>query len=184
MSDGYLIFDDGLVKLGDEEVPGILKSLAVRGSVRFDEAERDGLSGKVKTPMGWEDADVCLVVELLTDENSDCYDKLSDLNALFVGADNGGNPKVYDVVNRHLQARGLERVVFAGLESMESDRDDVMFCAMSFTEHTPVMVEAERRVVASQKAMGEGSPLAALSEAAPEPEIDEDLLRIGLEATR
>ena len=41
-----ITFEDGVVKLGDEEVPGILRSLRVSGKVRFDEQKVDGSSGK------------------------------------------------------------------------------------------------------------------------------------------
>ena len=34
-----LTFEDGVVKLGDAEFPGILRSLSVSGYVRFDEQE-------------------------------------------------------------------------------------------------------------------------------------------------
>ena len=62
MPDGMLTFDDGIVQLAGNPVPGILKSLSIAGQVRFDEAEQDGLSGKVKVPMGWTDADITLVM--------------------------------------------------------------------------------------------------------------------------
>lgn len=144
--DGLLTFSHGSVRLGSSSVPGILKSLRVRGSVLFDEAEVDGLSGTTKTPKGWEDAAVTLVVELLTDDTGNCYDKLTRLDALFRGLDNNANPKVLDVANPHITARGVERVVFAGLNSTETDADDVVEATLRFTEHRPVVLRAEKQV--------------------------------------
>jgi len=143
--DGMLTFSHGEVRLGSKLVPGILKSLRVRGAVVFDEAQADGLSGKTKTPKGWDDCAVSLAVELLTDSTS-CYDKLTSLDALFRGHDNGANPRVLDVTNPHVTARGIERVVFAGLESSETDRDDVIMASLRFTEHRPHIIRAEKRV--------------------------------------
>ena len=145
MTDGTLTFAHGEVRLGGSAVPGILRGLNIRGSVRFDESERDGLSGKAKTPMGWEDCDVSLTVELLTDEASDCYDKLGKVDALFRGRDNGANPRVLTVANAHVTARGIERVVFSGLDSRETDQDDVIEAVLKFIEYCPPVVRAEQR---------------------------------------
>jgi hypothetical protein len=152
MMDGLLNFAHGEVRLGSHTVPGILRTLRVGGKVRFDESEPDGLSGKAKTPMGWEDCAVSLGVELLTDERGTCYDKLAELDGLFRGHDNGANPRVLDVANAHLTARGIERVVFAGLDSSESDRDDVILATLHFTEHRPPVIRLEQVVGAAHDA--------------------------------
>eukprot|EP00828_Plagiopyla_frontata_P043835 TRINITY_DN6983_c0_g1_i2.p1 TRINITY_DN6983_c0_g1~~TRINITY_DN6983_c0_g1_i2.p1 ORF type:complete len:167 (+),score=43.12 TRINITY_DN6983_c0_g1_i2:196-696(+) len=150
--DGYLTFDDGKVTLGSSELDGLLQQMTVRGAVRFDKAEQDGMSGKTKTPMGWDDADISLTLLLETDEQSDCYERLDDLDALFKGQDNGGNPKILTVLNRHCQARHINQVVFSGLDSQESNRDDAILATLAFTEHRPATVAQEERVVASGKA--------------------------------
>ncbi|WP_320175796.1 hypothetical protein [Maridesulfovibrio sp.] len=152
MVDGYLTFDDGKVSLGGTELDGVLQQMSVRGAVRFDKAEQDGMSGKVKVPMGWEDADITLTLLLKTDDNADCYDRLDDLDALFKGQDSGGNPKILNVLNRHCQARHINQVVFAALDSQESTRDDAILATLSFSEHRPAVVTTEERVIASGKA--------------------------------
>lgn len=55
-----IVFEDGIISLGGEEVPGILRSLSVNGQVRFDEQKVDGASGKKKTPVGYEDCDISI----------------------------------------------------------------------------------------------------------------------------
>jgi hypothetical protein len=141
----YLSFEHGIVTLGETTVPGILKSQSIKGSVRFDEAEQDGLSGKTKIPMGFEDSDINLVVELLTDTDSDCYEKLSALNSLFKTIDEQNNPVIYKVLNPHIAARGIRQVVFSGLESSESDENDIILANISFTEHEPAVLKVEKR---------------------------------------
>lgn len=153
--DGVLSFDHGIVRLGSKEVPGILRELRVRGSVRFDETEQDGHSGKVKTPMGWEDCAVTLTVELLTDEGGTCYDRLNQVDALFRGHDNNANPRVLDVTNPHVTSRGIERVVFSGLESSETDQDDVIMAILRFSEDRPPVIRAEKRVGAKRSTTDE-----------------------------
>lgn len=147
MSDGVLIFDDGRVMLGGEELPGLLLRLSVKGEVRFDESKNDGSSGKKRTPLGWKDADVALEMELLTDEDSDCYDKLAALDRVFKGRGTHAAPKVLEVSNRHLRARGVSRVVFSGLDSRETNADDMILVSLQFMEHLPPVVKAEARAI-------------------------------------
>ena len=71
-----LVFEDGLIRLGDTELPGVLTELRVDGKVRFDTQKKDGSSGKKKTPKGFEDSDIMVSMLLLTDSESQCYEKL------------------------------------------------------------------------------------------------------------
>lgn len=147
--DGLLTFAHGQIRLGAKTVPGLLRDMRVGGAVRFDESERDGLSGKAKTPMGWEDCTISLTVDLLTEHSSSCYDKLAEIDALFRGHDNGANPRVLTVSNPHVTSRGIEKVVFSGLQSSETNQDDTLMAILKFTEHRPPIVRAEKRVSAS-----------------------------------
>ena len=45
-----LTFEDGIVRISGEELPGLLSDLRVSGQVRFDEQQVDKTSGKKKTP--------------------------------------------------------------------------------------------------------------------------------------
>lgn len=179
MVDGCLTIDHGRITLNGAAVPGILKSQAIKGAVRFDTAEPDGHSGTVRTPLGWEDADVVLVVELISGAQTapytgsdTCYEKLARIDRIFKGSDNGGNPKVYDVVNPHITARGIDQVVFSGLQSMETDKDDVLEIHMNFVEHLPFIQTREARVASSDKAY---APSPAGQEAEPDPAIMVDI---------
>ncbi|NDY73988.1 hypothetical protein DO021_19660 [Desulfobacter hydrogenophilus] len=182
MSDGLLEFGHGAVLLDGTELPGIFKSQAIAGSVRFDTAKPDGLSGTAKTPLGWEDADITLVIDLISDSQtrpyiagSNCYDKLNQINAIFKGYDNGSNPKVYEVDNAHVLARGISHVVFSGLYSRESARDDIIQVTLNFVEHTPPVQVAEKRVVGSDAATEAAPAATTTSAAAPDETIMVDV---------
>ena len=175
MPDGILSFEHGEIRLGSVLLPGTLKSLSVRGQVRFDEAEPDSESGKAKMAMGWEDSDITIIVELLSDEETNCYDKLAELDAsFFKDTDNSENPIVYTVFNEHLFARDIQKVVFNGLESSETDEDDVILAILSFVEHIPVITIAEERMLASDKAKGETTPSTTTKEPEADPAIVKD----------
>ena len=175
MPDGYLTFDDGRVQLGDDYVDGVLKSMNIRGEVRFDEVEQEGLSGKTRVPCGWEDAAIVLVVELLSDADSTCYEKLEELNALFKNYDRSIDPLVYDIRNAHANARGVWEVYFSGLESNETDEEDVIQATLAFTETAPAVVEAEKPVIASDQAVVADSALTAGEGVTPDKKIMVDV---------
>ena len=149
MPDSYLTIEDGHVSLGGSLLPGIFRRMYISGAVRFDQAEQDPKSGTEKTAMGWEDAEVNLVLDLLTDEVSDCYEKLEELTAIFIAVDANAKPQVYDVTNRHVTARGINQVVFSGFYSSERDRNDTIQATLVFTEHNPPVTVAEDRSTAA-----------------------------------
>lgn len=156
--DGYLTFEDGVLSLDGESIPGVLAGSNITCEVKFDEAESDQLSGKKKTPMGWEDAEIDFDYKLLSDDDGDCYEKLARVNALFKGYGDSAAPKILTPLNRHIQARGIDQVVFKSLGSKETDKDDVIVVTLHFAEHVPPVVQAEERVVKSDQAKtGSGS---------------------------
>lgn len=139
-----LTFEDGIIRIDGEELPGILDNLRVACAVRFDEQKVDKASGKKKTPQGWEDADISLSLILTTDKTGTCYDKLDTLNGYFKKADGKANPQIFTIANRHLLARGVRRVVFSKLDSAENMKTDEIKASLSFVEHNPPILKQER----------------------------------------
>ena len=142
----FITFEDGLIRLGGEELPGILQSLRIDGRVRYDEQQVDGTSGKSKTPQGWEDHVIAAVLMLTTDDESDCYEKLEQLAPFFKTPDAKANPQIYSVTNRHAQTRGIRQVVFDRLESSENHNTDEIRVTLGFTEHNPPIIRTEGAV--------------------------------------
>ena len=139
-----LVFEDGLIRLGDTELPGILTVLRVDGMLRFYQQKKDGSSGKKKTPKGFEDSDVMVTMLLLTDSESQCYEKLEQVSGLFRKIDDKANPQVYTVTNRHLLARGVRQVVFSKLQSSENNGSDEIRVTLGFVEHNPPVTKIEK----------------------------------------
>lgn len=161
-----LTFEDGEIRLAGELVPGIFDSLRVDGKVRFDEQQVDGASGKKKTPKGFEDCDIAAGLYLETDGESTCYDKLARVNAMFKSVDGKANPKILDVSNPHISARGIRQVVFSRLESAENTSTDEIQVTLGFVEHNPPIVRTEKAQAktptpaeaAQQAARGDSKP--------------------------
>ena len=142
-------WEDGLIKIDGDTLPGLLVEQSIDGAVRFDEQKPDGASGSKRTPQGWENGNVNLTLILLTDAESDCYEKLEIITKLFKGHDSKANPKVLSVTNRHLMAWGISELIFSGLSSYESDEDDTIYATLVFTENNPPIVKTEKQVAKS-----------------------------------
>lgn len=166
--DGYLTFEDGVLSLDGTAVPGVFVNANILCDVKFDEAQSDQLSGLKKTPMGWEDAEIDFDYELFSDAEGDCYDKLARLNALFKGYGDSAQPKIFTPLNRHIQARGVEQVVFKSLGSRETNRKDTVLVTLHFVEHTPPVVLAEERVVRADQATTAAGAAPSINPASPE----------------
>ncbi len=179
-----LTFEDGIVRVNGEELPGILADMRVACAVRFDEQSVDKTSGKKKTPQGWEDADISLSLYLLTDDNGSCYDKLDALNAVFRQTDGKANPAIFTVANRHLLARGIRQVVFSKLDSAESMQTDDIRATLSFVEHNPPIVRQEQacamKMTAGQIAKKAAEAVKGAAQAAGE-KIEAPLEVIGID---
>ena len=144
-----LRFEDGNVTLGDTLLPGILVSQQIGCAVKIDTAQVEGQAKKTQTPLEWDNASISLCLDLLTDDatddsvgpqmesmGTDCYQKLFNLNRIFKGKDDG-RAQIYRVNSRHTHARGLDQVIFSGLDSDESDQDDVIRVTLTFVEYLP-----------------------------------------------
>lgn len=175
MSDGLLSFADGVVKVGTEELPGVLVAQSIRCAVRYDQSRPDSMSGRNKLALGWEDATVLLTLDLLTDKTSDCYEKLEKINKIFKGADRKkATPTIYTVVGRHLRARGINRVVFDSLDSTEDDQQDVIQVTLAFVEHLPPVLKREKRANATKASTSATTAPTSTAQPAAAPAITED----------
>lgn len=141
-----ITFADGMIRLGGEELPGILQQLRIDGKVRYDSQQVDGSSGASKTPQGWEDHTLSATLVLATDETTDCYEKLAHLVPFFKKPDPKANPQIYTIANRHAQVRGIRLVVFDRLESSENSKNDTISVSLGFVEHKPPIIRTEAAV--------------------------------------
>ena len=172
-----ITFEDGVVTLAGEEVPGILHSLRVDGKVRFDEQKVDGSSGKKKTPQGFEDSDIMISLYLVTVDDSSCYDKLETLSGMFRKVDDKANPQIYTVANRHLLARGVRQVCFSKLQTAENDRTDEITATLGFVEHNPPVVKTEKAQAKTPTGKELAEQAAEKAKQAAEPKEDELIIK-------
>lgn len=133
----------GKVKVGGVILPGVFQNIEVDGDVRIDEAEVEGKSAKPKQAVGYEDAKVKLNIALLNDDSSTPYEKLKIIQNIFKKPGQE-LPNVYEIINRHLQARGISKVVFKKLTSSEDNNRDVIRATCEFWEYIPITIQAKK----------------------------------------
>lgn len=138
--------DVGRMKLDGRLLPGVPERLEVQGEVRVDREQIAGQSGSAKQPLGFEDAEITLVLRLPTDDQSTCYDKIAELASIFRSVDSMARPHVFRIVNKHVAAWGIGDVVFAGLKTAEDNEDDSARAELRFVEFRPVLVKKEAMV--------------------------------------
>ncbi len=174
-----LTFEDGIIRLGGEELPGLLQSLKIDGKVRYDEQKVDGSSGKRKTPQGWEDHAIAAVLLLTTDETSDCYEKLETLTPFFKTPDSNANPQIYTFTNRHAQVRGIRQVIFDHFESNENQSTDEIRIMLGFTEHNPPIIRTEGNVAKTPTASELAEQASNVAKTASEKPIEDEAIISG-----
>ncbi|WP_334110588.1 LysM peptidoglycan-binding domain-containing protein [Thermodesulfitimonas autotrophica] len=140
-----IITDDfGQVKLGEQVLPGVIQQIEIECNVRVDMEEVPGQSGSSKQPQGYEDAKITIRIVLPTDEESNCYSKVAELERSFKKVDSQAKPYVYRIVNKHAAARGISQVVYQGLRTTEGNGDDTITAEISLLEFKPVVVKTEQ----------------------------------------
>lgn len=158
--------DFGKVKVGDLELPGVFTQMRIRGAVRMDQVFVPGASGKARQPMGFDPAEVSLSIRLVNDRHGTPYDKLAQIAGLFRSVDEAAKPRVYRIVNKHVEAWKIRDVIFANLTSVEDNQSDTIQAELTFEEYRPVVVRAEARATVSEDNAGIEEAFATEAEAA------------------
>lgn len=130
----------GQVKVGGSILPGIFQSLEINVDTLIDEVEVEGMKKKPKQINGYEDASVKLNLVLNNDDGSSPYNKLEALQNIFKkpGQD---KPVVYDLYNRHTQIRGINKVIFKNLTTVEDNANDLIRASCEFIEFSSISIQ-------------------------------------------
>ncbi len=137
----------GQIKLNDSFIPGIFQKLSIDNEVKYDQKAVSGSSGSKKQAVGFEDATVSVTYILQNDDQSTPYQKLQEVVALFRSMDKSAKPQIYNIVNEHTAAFGIDRVLFKGLRTNEDNRKDYITATLDFIEWEPPVVKIEERAV-------------------------------------
>lgn len=130
----------GQVKVGEALLPGSFQSLEINGDTLIDEVEVEGMKKKPKQINGYADAVIKINLVLQNDDQSSPYKKLEALQNIFKkpGQD---KPTVYDIYNRHTQLRGITKVIFKNLSTVEDNSLDIIKASCEFVEFSPISIQ-------------------------------------------
>jgi hypothetical protein len=143
MSDTELLISDGAITLGPDPLPGIVATVEVTNEVRTKEMSVQGGSGNARSPLGYNDADARVVIQLLDDSKSTALEKVAVYEKLFKDTDDRVQPFVYQVVNAHLNARGIRTVFVKRLRTVDSNQSNVIMVELELAEHRPAIIKKE-----------------------------------------
>ncbi|MBP3812310.1 MAG: hypothetical protein J6E49_04270 [Acidaminococcaceae bacterium] len=158
-----LVDEDNMIKLDDTLLPGIVQGVEVEQKVKYDEKQVSGSSGKKKQVQGFEDSVVRVTVILQNDEETEPYDRLEQLVALFRSMDKEAKPQIYQITNRLCAAYGIGKVLFEGVRVKDDNKWDYLVAELDFVEWEPAVVKVEERAVRG-KIKDRGDANAALKE--------------------
>lgn len=140
----YLKPDEQAVKIGDHLVPGTVTGIEVSGELRLEKQKTDGKSGSTNLIKGYEEATVRITVELLGGDS-----EIKALEKIFKGYSSSLASKGVRVVNRHLDARGVKRLIFKGLTTRDDYPRGMVIADLSFSEYDMEAAKLEEKDKAS-----------------------------------
>lgn len=133
--------DESTIKIGGIILPGLFKSIEVKGDALIEEQEVEGRSKKPKQATGYEDAKVNLELVLYDGPTLTKLEKLEMIQNLF--KKNGqAKPIVHEIINEHTAARGITKVLFKNLTTKEQSKKDEMLIMIEFWEYDATTITA------------------------------------------
>jgi hypothetical protein len=139
-----LVIDDNLMQLMGVTLPGLFKNIEVKGSAQVDEVDIKGKGAKPKQATGYQDSKIYLQLNLLPDDTHSVYDKLKVIQDIFRRT-NQNKPDVLPVVNEHVNARGITKVIFKDYTTTENSGKDILTATLEFWEHVPIKVTVKKK---------------------------------------
>jgi hypothetical protein len=139
-----IIVDESGIKVGGIILPGIFRQMEIDATAKVDEVDVKGKSVKPKQATGYEDAKINLGILLVADDIEDEFTKLEKIQNIFKKP-NQKKPLVYEVVNKHLNIRGINNIIFKKLSSKETNKSDELLISCEFWEYIPINIKATNK---------------------------------------
>jgi len=141
------------VLLGGIILPVPPKAMKIKQSMKIDEIEIPGRSGKVKQPIGYEDAEVTLTLEIpATYENGRIKEKAPDrfqtIQNLFRSSKDA-QPQAVDIASTLTEACGIHQVLIKSMEVSDNSLDMVSV-NLTLIEYESIEVQLTKQVQESQ----------------------------------
>lgn len=139
-----IIAEGSEIKVGGIILPGIFQKSEIEADAKIDEVDVKGKSVKPKQATGYEDAKITLEILLIADDMEDEYTKLEKIQSIFKQK-NQQLPQVHEIFNKHLNTRGITRVLFKQLHSKETNKENAILVKCEFWEYIPMTIQAKKK---------------------------------------
>lgn len=141
-------------KLGDLVLPVPPKQMTIRQSLKIDEIEIPGRSGKIKQPVGYEDSAITIELELCHQEGNGtivktAQDRLKEIQTIFRPSGTAIQTPL-SIVSILTEACGIQQVLIKDLEVKDDEEYDLIHCSLSLTEFDSVENQLQEQVQAQQ----------------------------------
>jgi len=134
------------VYLGGVILPVPPRSMKIKQSMKIDEIDIPGRSGRVKQPIGYEDAEISLMLEIpATYENGRIKEKAPDrfktIQNLFRSSKDA-KPKAVDIASTLTESCGINQVLIKSVEISDSTMD-LVSVSLTLSEYESIEVQLE-----------------------------------------
>jgi len=144
------------VKLGDLTLSIPPRQMKIKQTLKIDEIEIPGRSGKVKQPVGYEDSEITLELEIPHQENGlqlvkTAQERFKEIQALFrPSADTIQSP--IPIVSTLTEACGIQQVLIRDIELQDDPDYDYLTCTLTLTEFDSIANQLQEQAQAQQQA--------------------------------
>jgi len=144
------------VKLGDLTLSVPPRQMKIKQALKIDEIEIPGRSGKVKQPVGYEDSEITLELEIPHQENGlqvvkTAQERFKEIQALFrPSADTIQSP--IPIVSTLTEACGIQQVLIRNIELQDDPEYDYLTCTLTLTEFDSIANQLQEQAQAQQQA--------------------------------
>jgi len=144
------------VKLGDLTLSVPPRQMKIKQTLKIDEIEIPGRSGKVKQPVGYEDSEITIELEIPHQENGlqvvkTAQERFKEIQALFrPSADTIQSP--IPIISTLTEACGIQQVLIRDIELQDDPDFDYLTCTLTLTEFDSIANQLQEQAQAQQQA--------------------------------
>jgi len=144
------------VKLGDLTLSVPPRQMKIKQTLKIDEIEIPGRSGKVKQPVGYEDSEITMELEIPHQESGlqlvkTAQDRFKEIQALFRASPDTIQAPI-PIVSTLTEACGIQQVLIRDIELQDDPDYDYLACTLTLTEFDSIANQLQEQAQAQQQA--------------------------------
>ncbi len=143
------------VKLGDLVLSVPPRQMKIKQTLKIDEIDIPGRSGKVKQPVGYEDSEITIELEISHQEiglqvMKTAGERFKEIQSLFRASPDTIQSPV-PIVSSLTEACGIEQVLIRDIDLRDDPDYDYLVCTLTLTEYDSIANQLLEQVTAQQQ---------------------------------